>query len=208
MHVVGESDSSIVPEKSANKGSVPLPAESVEGRGLTKENTGQSLLDRTQRRNSDGKPFIPRSRGLLGVREAAQKDKKLRFTSLLHHLTPELLRASFFDLKKQAAPGVDQQTWRDYALDFERRIDDLHGRIHRGAYRAKPSKRTYIPKPDGRMRPLGIAALEDKSSNRRHAWFWNASTNRIFWGSATVFVLDEANTGLWMPCSWASRNGR
>lgn len=81
---------------------------------------------------------------------------------MMHHITPELLRASFFELKKQAAPGVDGETWRDYAMDFERRIDDLHGRIHRGAYRAKPSKRTYIPKPDGRMRPLGIAALEDK----------------------------------------------
>ena len=141
---------------------MPLPAESAEGRELTKENTGQSLLDRTQRRNADGTPFVPRSRGLLGVREAARKDKKLKFTSLLHHITPELLRASFFELKKQAAPGVDGETWRDYAIDFERRIDDLYGRIHRGAYRAKPSKRTYIPKPDGRMRPLGIAALEDK----------------------------------------------
>lgn len=161
-HVAGESDSSVVPEKPANKGSVPLPAESVEGRELTEENTWQSLLDRTQRRNSDGSPFVPRSRGLLGVREAARKDKKLKFTSLLHHITPELLRASFFDLKKQAAPGIDGETWRDYAQDFESRIDDLIGRIHRGAYRAKPSKRTYIPKADGKLRPLGIAALEDK----------------------------------------------
>lgn len=162
MHAAGESDSSIVPEKSANKESVPLSAESMEERGLTKENIGPLLLDRTQRRTADGTPFVPRSRGLLGVREAAQRDRKLKFTSLLHHLTPELLRASFFDLKKHAAPGVDEQTWRDYAEDFERRIDDLAGRIHRGAYRAKPSKRTYIPKPDGKMRPLGIAALEDK----------------------------------------------
>ena len=162
MHVIGESDSPIVPKKPANKGGVPLPAELVEERGLTKENIEQSLLDRTQSRNSDGKPFVPRSRGLLGVREAAQKDKNLKFTSLLHHITPELLRSSFFDLKKQAAPGIDGETWQDYATDFEHRIDDLHGRIHRGAYRAKPSKRTYIPKPDGRMRPLGIAALEDK----------------------------------------------
>jgi group II intron reverse transcriptase/maturase len=162
MHVAGESDSSIVPGKPANKGGVPLPAESAEGRGLTKENTGQSLLDRTQSRNSDGKPFVPRSRGLLGVREAAQRDRKLRFTSLLHHISPELLRASFFDLKKQAAPGVDGETWRDYEVDFEQRIHDLHGRIHRGAYRAKPSKRAYILKQDGKLRPLGIAALEDK----------------------------------------------
>ena len=166
MHVIGESDSPIVPMKPANKGGVPLPAELAEGRGLAKENIEQSLLDRTQSRNSDGKPFVPRSRGLLGVREAAQKNKRLRFTSLLHHITPELLRASFFDLKKQAAPGIDDETWQDYAADFEQRIDDLHGRIHRGAYRAKPSKRTYIPKPDGRMRPLGIAALEDKIVQR------------------------------------------
>jgi RNA-directed DNA polymerase len=96
MHGTGESDSSIVPWKPANNGGVPLPAESAEGRGLTKENTRQSLLDRTQGRNSDGIPFVPRSRGLLGVREAARKDQKLKFTSLLHHLTPELLRASFF----------------------------------------------------------------------------------------------------------------
>lgn len=162
MHVAGESHSSIVPGKSANKGGVPPPAESVEGRGLTKENTGQVLLDRIQRRKTNGTPFVPRSRGLLGVRQAAQKDRRLRFTSLLHHLTPELLRSSFFDLKKDAAPGIDDETWSDYAVDFERRIDDLHARIHRGAYRAKPSKRTYIPKPDGKMRPLGIAALEDK----------------------------------------------
>lgn len=161
-HVAGESDSSIVPKKPMNKGSVPLPAELGEGRELTKENAGQSLLDRIQRRNADGTPFVPRSRGLLGVREAAQKDKKRKFTSLLHHLTPALLQASFFALKKQAAPGVDGETWCDYAVEFEQRIDDLHGRIHRGAYRAKPSKRRYILKPDGRRRPLGIAALEDK----------------------------------------------
>ena len=162
MHVAGESDRLIVPEKSANNRSVPLPTESMEGRGRTEESIGPLLRDRTQCRNADGSPFVARSRGLPGVRAAAQQDKTLKFTSLLHHLTPELLRASFLDLKKQAAPGVDEQTWHDYAEDFERRIEDLHGRIHRGAYRAKPSKRTYIPKPDGRMRPLGIAAVEDK----------------------------------------------
>ena len=162
MHVAGESDSPIVPGKSANNDGVPPSAESMEERGLTKENTGQSLLDRTQRRNSDGSPFVPRSRGLPGIRETARNDRRLKFTSLMHHLTPELLRTSFFALKKQAAPGVDGETWRDYARDFERRIEDLHGRIHRGAYRAKPSRRTYILKQDGKMRPLGIASLEDK----------------------------------------------
>ena len=162
VHVAGESDSSIVPAKSANNGDVPSPTESMEERELTKENTEQLLLARTQRRNADGSPFVPRSRGLFGIREAAQQDQKLRFTSLLHHLTPELLRSSFFDLKKSAAAGIDGETWQDYAQDFEQRIVDLHGRIHRGAYRAKPSKRTYIPKADGKLRPLGIAALEDK----------------------------------------------
>lgn len=164
MNVTGKSHSPIVPEKPANKDGVPPPAESAEGRGLTKENTGQSLLDRTQSRSKDPGPpgFRPRSRGLTGVRVAARRDKKLKFTSLLHHITPDLLKASFFDLKKNAAPGEDGETWQDYATDFERRIEDLHARIHRGAYRAKPSKRTYILKPDGRMRPLGIAAVEDK----------------------------------------------
>ena len=162
MDVTGESDSSIVPKKPANKGGVPQPAELVEGRGLTKENTEQSLLDRTQSRKSNGRPLVARSRGLLGVREAARMGRKQKFTSLMHHITPDLLRASFFELKKQAAPGIDGERWHDYAVDLERRIEDLHRRIQRGAYRAKPSKRTYIPKPDGRMRPLGIAALEDK----------------------------------------------
>jgi RNA-directed DNA polymerase len=159
--VSGESDSSIVPEKQANKGSgprklgTPLPAESAEGRGLTEENADQSLLDRTQRR-------APGSRGLLGVREAAQRDRQMRFNNLLHHVTPELLQASFLELKKQAAPGVDGVTWDTYAEGLEARIEDLHTRIHRGTYRAQPSKRSWIPKLDGRLRPLGIAALEDK----------------------------------------------
>jgi RNA-directed DNA polymerase len=160
--VTGESHSSIVPVKPANNDGVPPPAELVEGRELTEENTEQSLLARIQCRNRNGSPFRPRSRGLPGVRQAAQKDRRQKFTNLLHHLTPELLRVSFFELKKQAAPGVDGETWNDYAVDYERRIDDLHGRIHRGAYRAKPSKRTFIPKADGKLRPLGIAALEDK----------------------------------------------
>jgi RNA-directed DNA polymerase len=154
-HVSGESDSSIVPKKRANNDGVPPSAESVEGRGLTKENAEPSLLDRTQCRK-------PRSRGLLGVREAAQRDKTMRFNNLLHHLTPELLQASFFELKKHAAPGIDGVTWHQYAVGLAERIDDLHARIHRGTYRAQPSKRGWIPKLDGRQRPLGIAALEDK----------------------------------------------
>ena len=162
MDVSGESYSFIVPGKPANKGWVPKPAELAEGRGLTKENTKQSLLDRTQSRKTDGRAFAARFRGLLGVREAARRDRRQKFTNLLHHVTAELLRVSFFELKKQAAPGIDDETWQDYAMDYERRIKDLHDRIHCGRYRAKPSKRSYIPKSDGTMRPLGIAALEDK----------------------------------------------
>jgi hypothetical protein len=208
MYVTGESDSSIVPENPANKGSVPLPAESAEGRELTKENTEPSLLDRTQRRNSDGTPFVPRSRGLPGVREAAQKERTLKFTSLLHHMTPELLRASFFALKKQAAPGIDGETWRDDAKDFEARIVDLHGRIHRGAYRAKPSKRMYIPNSMDGCDRWESPPWRTKSSNRRRARFWNASMNRIFWDSVTAFVRDAAVTKPWTPCLWGSRSGK
>ena len=162
VHVARESDRPIVPKKPANNGGPVPPAESVEGRGADQ---GEHLAiatgpDTAPERGRD--TVRARSRGLLGVQEAAHRDQKCRFNNLLHHISPELLRASFFDLKKQAAPGVDDETWHDYQKDFERRIDDLHGRIHRGAYRAKPSKRSYIPKPDGKLRPLGIAALEDK----------------------------------------------
>jgi RNA-directed DNA polymerase len=96
------------------------------------------------------------------VREAAQRDKGLRFTTLLHHVNEKRLLDSFFQLKKQATPGVDRVTWGEYEKGVEDRIEDLHDRIHRGAYRAQPSRRVYIPKPDGRQRPLGVAALEDK----------------------------------------------
>jgi RNA-directed DNA polymerase len=113
--------------------------------------------DRTQDRIT-----ITASRGLQGVREAAQRDKGLRFTTLLHHVNEKRLLDSFYLLKRQAAPGVDQVTWGEYAEGVESRITDLHDRIHRQAYRAQPSRRVYIPKPDGRQRPLGIAALEDK----------------------------------------------
>ena len=100
------------------------------------------------------------------VREAAKKDKKLQFTALLHHVNIDLLRDSYRGLKKQAAPGVDEVTWKEYGENLEARLADLHGRIHRGAYHAKPSRRVWIPKPDGRQRPLGVAALEDKIVQR------------------------------------------
>ena len=127
----------------------------MEGRPLTKENTHQSSTPPTQ-----GGERV--SQGLAGVRRAAQARKGEKFTALLHHLTTGLLRDSFFALKRQAAPGVDGVTWQEYEAGVEDRITDLHSRVHRGAYRAQPSRRVYIPKADGRQRPLGIAALEDK----------------------------------------------
>ena len=102
------------------------------------------------------------SQGLHGVRERARKNKQERFTALLHHVTPALLRDSFYALKRKAAPGVDGVTWQEYATGLEDRLKDLHGRVHRGAYQAQPSKRRWIPKGNGKQRPLGIAALEDK----------------------------------------------
>jgi RNA-directed DNA polymerase len=100
--------------------------------------------------------------GLRGVRQVAREKKQERFTALLHHLSVDLLRSSFLALKRQAAPGVDGVTWKEYETGLENRLADLHGRVHRGAYRAHASRRVYIPKADGRRRPLGIAALEDK----------------------------------------------
>jgi retron-type reverse transcriptase len=102
------------------------------------------------------------SQGLAGVRKAARENKEMKFTALLHHLTVDLLREGFYSLKKKAAPGVDGVTWQEYETGLEDRLVDLHGRIHRGAYRALPSRRVYIQKEDGRQRPLGVAALEDK----------------------------------------------
>ena len=96
------------------------------------------------------------------MRKAARENKEIRFTALLHHLTIELLRESFYSLKRKAAPGADGVTWREYEPELEDRLVDLHSRVHRGAFRATPSRRVYIEKEDGRQRPLGVAALEDK----------------------------------------------
>jgi group II intron reverse transcriptase/maturase len=130
-------------------------AEAGEGRAQTEENIVPSHMRPTQSGNR-------MSQGLNGVRQAAKERKQERFTALLHHLTVDLLRDSFFALKRKAAPGVDGVTWQEYETGLEDRLVDLHSRVHRGAYRAQPSRRVYIPKADGRQRPLGIAALEDK----------------------------------------------
>ena len=154
MHAVEESDRATVPMNQPNKEGQPS-AEVGEGRAWAKENIVRSHTSPTQ----SGERV---SQGLGGVREAAKRRKQERFTALLHHVTTDLLRDSFFALKRQAAPGVDGVTWQEYETGLEDRLIDLHGRVHRGAYRAQPSRRVYIPKTDGQQRPLGIAALEDK----------------------------------------------
>ena len=154
-HGPGKSDDRVVPEKRPNKGGEIPSAEAVEGRRSAKGNAPKSAAHRTQDR---GRASI----GLRGVREKARKDKRVRFTTLLHHVNIDRLRESFFDLKKQAGPGIDGVTWKEYGSNLNERLADLHDRVHRGSYRAQPSKRVYIPKPDGRKRPIGIATVEDK----------------------------------------------
>src|SRR3954470_19466293 len=148
------SDSAIVAVKPTNKAGQPV-AEPGEPRAETKGNMGQQSTRRAQNRESV-------SQALDRVRTAARHRKKERFTTLFHHLSIDLFREAFLALKRAAAPGVDGLTWRDYESDLEQNLTDLHDRVHRGAYRALPSRRRYIPKPDGRQRPLAVAALEDK----------------------------------------------
>src|SRR3989475_478389 len=154
MHVPEKSDCAVVPVNQSNREAL-ASAEAGEGRAQTKENIVQSHMRPTQ----SGQRM---SQGLHGVRQAARKRKQERFTALLHHLNVGLLRDSFYALKRQASPGIDGVKWQEYETGLEDRLTDLHGRVHRGAYRAQPSRRVYIPKADGRQRPLGVAALEDK----------------------------------------------
>jgi RNA-directed DNA polymerase len=154
MNTGGKSDERVVPAKHPNKGE-QSPAEGVEGSRSAKGNISEAHTCRTQ-----GRECV--SQGLTGVREAARGNKEQKFTALLHHVTVDLLRDSYSSLKRKAAPGVDGVTWQQYGEGMEDRLKDLHDRIHRGAYRALPSRRTYIPKADGKQRPLGMAALEDK----------------------------------------------
>jgi RNA-directed DNA polymerase len=154
MHVAEESDSGVVLMKRLNNVGTTA-AEGAEGRPLIEENTRQAGTHPTQ----SGARV---SQGLRGVRRAAREKKERKFTALLHHVTIDRLRESFYALKRKAAPGVDGVRWQEYETGLEDRISDLHSRVHRGAFRAKPSRRVYIPKADGRQRPLGVAALEDK----------------------------------------------
>nr|WP_210311706.1 group II intron reverse transcriptase/maturase [Brucella endophytica] len=178
-----KSDSGIVAMKPTNKAGQPV-AEPVEPRPGTKGNAEQLRMHRTQSR-------ARMTQSLDRVRKAARQRKKERFTALFHHINVDTLRTAFYALKRKAAPGVDGMTWKDYEADLEPRLEDLHKRVHSGAYRPQPSRRTYIPKADAKLRPLAIAALEDK----------------IVQG-ATVMVLNAIYEGDFCGFSYGFRPGR
>jgi len=166
-----------VAERSA---AAPNAAEPAERRVGTKGNADQQSTRRTQRRESV-------SQALERIRKVARERKKERFTALFHHINAALLEEAFFELQKNAAAGVDRMTWKDYEANLERNIEDLHDRVQRGAYRALPSRRVYIPKPDGRQRPLAVAALEDKIVQRAVAALLSAIYEEDFLGFSYGF---------------------
>src|ERR1017187_4724814 len=175
MNEPKKSDPAIVAMKPTNKAGAITVAELVERRAGAEGNANQQSTHRTQCRERV-------TQALGRVRQAAKARRKERFTALLHHVNIDLLRLSFYALKRNAAPGVDGVTWQDYESDLESNLQDLHAKVHRGAYRAKPSRRRYIPKPDGRQRPLGIAALEDKVLQRAVVAVLNAIYEEDFLG--------------------------
>jgi len=179
MHDRGKSDDLVVPAKPPNK-PARAGAEVVEGRGSAEGNAAgetRSGLSAGQGVSSD----------LVRVRRVARKDRKVRFTALLHHVNLDRLRAAYGALEPKAAPGVDGVTWRDYGQDLEANLEDLHARVQRGGYRARPTRRVFIPKPDGRRRPLGIAALEDKVLQRAVVEVLNAIYEQDFLGFSYGF---------------------
>jgi RNA-directed DNA polymerase len=188
MHGHEKSDSVIVAVKPANKvarpdaeqsAAEPVAAEPVEPRTETKGNAGQQSTCRARSR-------ISVSQALERIRKVARERKK-KFTALFHHISIDLLEEAFFELKEDAAPGVDRLTWTDYETDLERNLGDLRDRVQRGAYRALPSRRVYIPKPDGRQRPLAVAALEDKIVQRAVVALLNAIYEEDFLGISYGF---------------------
>jgi RNA-directed DNA polymerase len=183
MHADEKSDGVTVPKKRPNNEGLPS-AEVVEGRTPLKGNGGQTAAVRTQRRGAA-------SNGLTAVRQAARQSKDERFTALLHHITTELLKQSYLALARDAAPGIDGVTWQAYGENLEEKLKDLHDRVHKGSYRARPARRTYIPKPDGSKRPLSILCLEDKVVQQ-----------------AVVFVLEAIYEADFLGFSYGFRPGR
>jgi group II intron reverse transcriptase/maturase len=197
MNERGKSDKPIQPEKSPNKVEQSA-AEGMEGRGLAEGNSVQQNASRTPSR-SDAPSALER------VRQAAKGNKEMRFTALYHHIyDPEMLRWAYYQLKRRAAPGVDGETWQHYGEALEENIQDLSHRLKRGAYRAKPVRRTYIPKGEGRQRPLGVTALEDKLVQRATVEVLNAIYETDFLGFSYGFrpernqhnALDALHVGL------------
>ena len=179
MHDREKSDGRVLPVKLPNNVQGGA-AEAVEGRRPAKGNTTSET--RPGRRAGQGAPSE-----LGRVRRMARTDKDARFTALLHHVDVDRLRAAYWALEPKAAPGVDGVTWADYGQDLEENLRDLHARVHRGAYRASPSRRVYIPKPDGRLRPLGVASLEDKVLQRALVEVLNAVYEQDFLGFSYGF---------------------
>lgn len=198
MHGQRKSDGFVVPAKRLNNADTKA-TEAVEGRSPTKGNEVQQNAHRTQSRTSAHSE-------LDRVREVARRNKGERFTALLHHITIERLREAFGALAKKAAPGVDGVTWKGYAVKLEENLRDLHTRLHQGRYRARPSRRVYISKSDGRKRPLGVAALEDKVLQRTVAAVLNTIYETDFLGFSYGFrrgrsqhdALDALATGIQM----------
>src|SRR6266550_5322813 len=179
MHEREKSDPVIVAAKPTNKAATAA-AEPVEPRTGAEGNASQQSTLRTQGRKRA-------TQALERIRQAARLRKKEKFTALLHHVNVDLLRESFFALERKAAPGVDGLTWKSYAADLDRNLTDLHARVHRGAYRPLPSRRTYIPKSDGKQRPLAVAAIEDKIVQRATAAVLNAIYEEEFLGFSYGF---------------------
>src|SRR5664279_679905 len=198
MHEHGKSDSPVVPMKSADKAmAAAIGAEVVEERGLAKGNT-----DSATRPGHSAGPDV--SNGLDRVRELARQDKLARFTALLPHVELNRLWKAYWAIRPEAAPGVDGVTWEDYGQNLESNLRDLLARVHRGAYRASPVRRVFIPKPDGRLRPLGVAALEDKVLQRAVVEVLNAIYEQDFLGFSYGFrpgrsqhdALDALSVGI------------
>jgi RNA-directed DNA polymerase len=200
MHERGKSDSPVVPASPSNKAGLPV-AEAGEERGLPKGNATSAT-----RPGHRADMSVPSA--LDRVRRVAARDKQVRFTALLHHVDVDRLRAAYWALNPKAATGVDGVTWEDYGQDLEANLRDLHARVHRGAYRARPARRAYIPKPDGRLRPLGISALEDKLLQRAVVEVLNAIYEADFVGFPTGFGLGAASIKRWMRSRSGSCAGR
>ena len=189
MHADEESDEVVLPVKRSNNEGLSS-AETVEGRASPKGNGGQTAAARTLRRDTA-------SNGLAAVRRAARQSKTVRFTALLHHITTDLLKQSYLALTRDAAPGTDGVTWQAYGENLEEKLKDLHERVHRGSYRARPARRTYIRRRTAPSGPSAFCVWRTRSSNRQSCTFWKPSTRKIFSASRMDTDRGAASTMRW-----------